>query len=360
MTASFTGGVSQAGQGDVMASFSSRGPVGLFIKPDLTAPGVQILAGMTPTPDETLLGPPGQYYQAIAGTSMSSPHVAGAAILLMDKHPSWTPGQVKSALMTTATTKVVKEDLTTPADPFDFGAGRIVVADASAAKLTFDETAENYAALAGDPLKAVNLNVPSIDAPVMPGKLVTWRTVKNVTRSKVEFSLKGIAPAGSTIKIEPSSIKVAPGKSKTFKVTITSDAPIGAQQFGQIVLKEKVKRGHKGQTLHLPVAFIHQQGIVATEPVLPAHDRPQERHHDLRCRGHQPRLRPAGGRPQVDHRLEVRHRQRRRRDEARQRRGSSRQRHARRSDARRAVPRTTRLRGLPPARHLRDHADPDR
>ncbi len=148
VTGSFTGGVSQNGQGDVMAAFSSRGPAGLFIKPDVTAPGVQILAGMTPTPDETLLGPPDQYFQAIAGTSMSSPHVAGAAILLMDKHPSWTPGQVKSSLMTTATTKVVKEDLVTPADPFDFGAGRIVVSDASGAKLTFDETAANYAALA--------------------------------------------------------------------------------------------------------------------------------------------------------------------------------------------------------------------
>ena len=262
VSASFTGGVSQNGQGDVMAAFSSRGPAGLFIKPDVTAPGVQILAGMTPTPDEIVLGPPNQLFQAIAGTSMSSPHVAGAAILLMDKHPSWTPGQVKSALMTSATTKVVKEDLTTPADPFDFGAGRIVVADASGAKLTFDESAEDYFALAGDPLAAINLNVPSINAPVMPGKVVTWRTAKNVTRSKVEFSIKGIAPAGSKIKVEPSSIKLKPGQSKSFKVTITSDAPIGTQQFGQIVLKEKVKKHHKAQTLHLPVAFIHQQGVV--------------------------------------------------------------------------------------------------
>ena len=58
---------------------------------------------------------------------MSSPHVAGAALLLKDAHPSWTPGQIKSALMTTAITDVVKEDLTTPADPFDFGSGRITV-----------------------------------------------------------------------------------------------------------------------------------------------------------------------------------------------------------------------------------------
>ena len=55
---------------------------GLFIKPDVTAPGVQILAGHTPTPESITEGPPGEYFQAIAGTSMSAPHVAGAAILV--------------------------------------------------------------------------------------------------------------------------------------------------------------------------------------------------------------------------------------------------------------------------------------
>ena len=64
----------------------------LFLKPDVTAPGVQILAGMTPTPESPVEGPPGEYFQAIAGTSMSSPHVAGAGLLLADAHPTWTPG----------------------------------------------------------------------------------------------------------------------------------------------------------------------------------------------------------------------------------------------------------------------------
>ena len=56
---------------------------------------------------------------------MSSPHIAGAARSCSALHPDWSPGQIKSALMTTATTEVVKEDAATPADPFDFGAGRI-------------------------------------------------------------------------------------------------------------------------------------------------------------------------------------------------------------------------------------------
>ena len=111
-----------------MAAFSSRGPAGNFIKPDVTAPGVQILAGQTPTPDSITGGPAGEYFMAIAGTSMSSPHVAGAAILMKAAHPNWTPGQIKSALMTTAITDVMKEDESTPADPFDIGAGRITSA----------------------------------------------------------------------------------------------------------------------------------------------------------------------------------------------------------------------------------------
>ena len=258
VTATFTAGQKQDGQGDVMAAFSSRGPAGLFLKPDVTAPGVQILAGMTPTPESIVEGPPGQYFQAIAGTSMSSPHVAGAAILLADAHPSWTPGQIKSALMTTAVEDVLKEDLTTPADPFDFGAGRIDVDDASATPLTFDETAQRYFDLGGDPLAAIHLNLPSINAPTLPGEVTTTRTVKNTTSAKLDVSLSADAPAGSTISVSPGKLKLDAGASATFTVTIASDAPLGDQQFGSIELAVKQRA-----TLHLPVAFVHEQGDVS-------------------------------------------------------------------------------------------------
>jgi len=165
VTGQFAAGQKRAGQGDVMAAFSSRGPAGLFIKPDVTAPGVQILAGDTPISESITEGPPGEYFQAIAGTSMSSPHVAGAALLVRAVHPSWTPGQVKSALMTTSITDVLKQDLATPADPFDYGAGRIDIGKSSLAPLSFDESAANYAAMSADPLHAIDLNVPSINAP---------------------------------------------------------------------------------------------------------------------------------------------------------------------------------------------------
>ncbi len=257
---SFTAGQARQGTGDVMAAFSSRGPGGPTLKPDLTAPGVQILAGHTPTPVGVTGGPPGELYQAIAGTSMSSPHVAGAALLVRALHPTWTPGQIRSALMTTATTAVVKEDLKTPADPFDLGAGRIDLSQAGSAALTFDETASNMLLLGNDPVTAVNLNIPSVDAPVLPGRLTTTRRAINVTNRPVLFEAQTTAPAGSSITVTPSRFTVPAGRAIDLKIIITSRTPTGKQNFGEIRL---VPRGaNSGPALHMPVAFVPQQGGV--------------------------------------------------------------------------------------------------
>jgi hypothetical protein len=258
VTAQFTPGVKQQGPGDVMAAFSSRGPAGGFIKPDITAPGVQILGGLTPTPDSIAGGPPGEYYQAIAGTSMSSPHIAGSAILLRALHPTWTPGQIKSALMTTATENVVKEDGTTTADPFDRGAGRVSLAPAANAGLTFDDTAANMAALTADGVNAVHLNLPSVNAPVMPGRLTTVRTAVNVTDHTQTYIVRTTAPAQTSITVTPSVFSVRPGRSARLTVHIASNAPTG-QYFGAVRL-DPVAGGLP--SLHLPVAFVPQQGAV--------------------------------------------------------------------------------------------------
>lgn len=104
---------------EMMANFSSRGPaVGTWmIKPDVSAPGVNIVSTV-----------PGGY-AAFQGTSMSSPHVAGAAALLLQKHPDWTVDEVKAALMNTA------EELIDPATgkPYPHntqGAGSIRIVEA--------------------------------------------------------------------------------------------------------------------------------------------------------------------------------------------------------------------------------------
>ncbi len=255
---SFPDAAPTAGQGDVMAAFSSRGPAGLFLKPDVTAPGVQILAGDTPISESITEGPPGELFQAIAGTSMSSPHVAGAAVLLRAARPDWTPGQIKSALMTTAIEDVLKEDLATPADPFDLGSGRIDIGASAGATLTLDETAERFVALGADPTTAIHLNIPSVNAPVMPGRITTTREVKNTSRRTERVEVVADSPAGSRITVSPERLRIPAGRTATVTITIESDAPLGVQQFGSVRLEPR-----RGPDLHLPVAFVHTQGEVA-------------------------------------------------------------------------------------------------
>ncbi len=109
-----------------MTYFSSRGPnpvVPDLIKPDITAPGLQILAGNSPT---AIGGVQGELFQAIAGTSMSSPHIAGVFALVKQAHPDWSAAEAKSAIMTSSYDKGVRDDdLVSNADPFDYGAGHV-------------------------------------------------------------------------------------------------------------------------------------------------------------------------------------------------------------------------------------------
>ena len=88
----------ETGRSGVVTSFSSGGPTAFdhLLKPDVAAPGGQILSSTLP---EFSGGSP---FEVFDGTSMSSPHVSGAAALLLQLHPGWTPGQVKSALVSTA------------------------------------------------------------------------------------------------------------------------------------------------------------------------------------------------------------------------------------------------------------------
>jgi len=153
---------------------------------------------------------------------------------------------------------VVKHDLVTPADPFDMGAGRVQVNLAANPGLTFDESAARFAALGNDPVNSVQLNLPSVNAPVMPGSLTATRTAKNVTGQSQTYRVQTTAPAGSSITVSPSSFTLAAGASATLKITIKSSAPT-AQYFGQVRL---VPSRSSLPTLHLPVAFIPQQGDV--------------------------------------------------------------------------------------------------
>jgi subtilisin family serine protease len=259
-TASWPQGARTTWQGDRVTFFSSRGPGTDWIKPDITAPGNHILAGHTPAPrDDPVLGPPGNLFQAISGTSMSSPHAAGSAALVAALHPNWTPGQIKSALMTTAKTAgVTKSDGTTPADPFDVGGGRVDLNVAGNPGLTFDESAGDYAAAAVDVLGRIDLNTPSVNAPTMPGEVSTSRVARNVSGRTLTYRVSTDDPAGTEIAVTPSSFTLAAGATIRLRIRISAPNAAPGQYFGRINLD---RRG--GSDLHLPVAFNRTQGPVS-------------------------------------------------------------------------------------------------
>jgi hypothetical protein len=260
-TARWSTGTATAVQGDVMTNFSSRGPVGDWIKPDVTAPGMEILAGTTPDPhDEAIFsGPPGEHFQAISGTSMSSPHAAGVSALVKDAHPDWTPGQIKSALMTSSVQDVLKEDGVTSTDPFDRGAGSIRANRAVNPTVTFDVTTAQYVAAAANPLGRIHVNLPSVNAPTMPGIVTTTRTMKNVSGRSQVLDVETEAPEGAGITVRPREVVVGAGGTAEIRITIDGSDLDEGQYFGQITLDPE-RRG--ATDVVIPVAFHKQQGAV--------------------------------------------------------------------------------------------------
>ncbi|OLS29236.1 MAG: Minor extracellular protease vpr precursor [Candidatus Heimdallarchaeota archaeon LC_2] len=248
-----------------MASFSSRGSDRLssdIIKPDVTAPGVNILAGNTPT---ALLGSPGELFQSISGTSMSSPHVAGLFALLKQVNPDWSAAMAKSALMTTARQDVTKEDGTTDADPFDMGAGHVDPSEKAnkgsmfEPGLAYDAGLFEYAAFTcgadlgvfspgtcaflasiGVPMDPSDLNIASIGVGELVGSQTVQRTVTSVAKESGwrTYSVSVDAPEGFEVTVSPTSFALKNGMSLTYEVTITNDgsALIGEWSFGSLRL----------------------------------------------------------------------------------------------------------------------------
>ncbi len=258
VTARWSTGTLKRVRGDVMAQFSSRGPGGDFLKPDVTAPGIQILAGHTPASIDVATGPTGQLYQAIAGTSMSSPHSTGVSALIKAAHPSWTPGQIKSALMTSSVQDVLKEN-GKRSDPFDRGAGSIRVDRAIHPTVTFDVPAAAYYASVADAGGRLDLNIPSIDANPMPGGIATTRTVKNVSGRTQIFHVRISSPRGVRISVSPSTFRLLPGRTRELTIRISASGVKDGWYFGQITL-DPVRRGATSAVL--PVVFDRTQGKV--------------------------------------------------------------------------------------------------
>lgn len=263
----------------VVAAFSSRGPNTVtpgVLKPDLIAPGVNILAAWSGS-----IGPSGiagdnrrSSFNIISGTSMSCPHVSGLAALLRSAHQDWTPAAIRSALMTTAYTVYPNGnynngilDVATgrPATPLDIGAGHVDPSKAVDPGLVYDITAADYV----DFLCAINygpaqvaalakhstadrcsanrtyavtaLNYPSfsVTLPAAGGAEKHTRTVTNVGQPGT-YKVTASAAAGGTpvsVSVEPSTLSFTKaGEKKSYTVSFAAGGkPSGTNGFGRLV-----------------------------------------------------------------------------------------------------------------------------
>jgi hypothetical protein len=199
-----------------IAPFSSRGPrIGDgAVKPDVTAPGVDIVAARSST--GSIGTPVGDNHVALSGTSMATPHVAGAAALLKQQHPGWTGAQIKAALVASAKPN--------PAlTAYDQGAGRVDVARAIAQTVTADPV-------------SVGLGLHewphSDDKPVV--KEVTYRN-SGATAVTLDVALDAKGPDGKpaaagVLSVSPAKMTVPAGGSSV--VTVTGDTRVGTLDGG--------------------------------------------------------------------------------------------------------------------------------
>nr|WP_316641413.1 S8 family serine peptidase [uncultured Roseateles sp.] len=237
----------------VMASFSSRGPNAgdsNLLKPDLTAPGVDIIAGVTADltmaeKDAVANGTltPRADFASYQGTSMSSPHIAGLGALLKQAHPTWSPAAIKSALMTTtvSTLNDGQPDMANGLLPWAQGAGHVVPNKATDPGLVYDAgptdwiryqckvnaagvttPAPNNCATLGAIDETYNLNIPSITVGAVTGTTTVTRKVTNVGGSPATYTPTYVAPTGFSVVVSPSSLSLAAGATGTFTVKLTA------------------------------------------------------------------------------------------------------------------------------------------
>lgn len=210
----------QASFGDILNSSSSRGPYTFasgILKPDITAPGTNILSSDYQSNGLALM----------TGTSMASPNVAGAAALLIAVHPNWSPAQVESALLgTTLAGSVREDDGVTPAPPLDAGAGRVQVAAAAQASLYLPLSAADFRAQdpahGGNPAK---LNRPGIESESCFGQCSFVRSVADMSGGgNWTASVQGATP-NAKITVTPAQFTLAPGAAQVLNIAVDVSDP---------------------------------------------------------------------------------------------------------------------------------------
>ena len=268
-----------AAQGDVLAGFSLIGPVLTpvpfnVIKPDIAAPGVGTLAAysnafetteglvvQSDTPDIVAFD---------SGTSMASPHIAGAAALLVQAHPDWTAAEIKSALMMTAVQGgVTKADGQTPAGIYDVGSGRVQVDNAAAAGLVLDETGGNF--FVGDPTQggdASAFNIASMQNFNCAGTCTFTRTFRNTQDHDVTWVATIGGPLASAITVAPSTFTVKVGGTVTLTLIVDSRGLLAGGSYSTASLQLTPPTPQPGyqplSDLHLPISVAVPAPGVAT------------------------------------------------------------------------------------------------
>ncbi len=254
-TASISASTQITTEAPQVATFSSRGPSlssgGGLLKPDIMAPGNDVIAAVSPANHS------GNLYDTESGTSMATPHIAGVAALVISKHPNWSPMEVKSAILTSANTldnqkKPITNDNGTPAGPLDYGSGEVDPLGALIPGLVYDSDITQWlqyscgigvhlSTSTGDVCDSVGsvtpseFNSPNIASGNLTGSLTVHRTVTNVDPIIGIYDAKVKAPAGFTVKVSPSHLILKPGASATFTVTITrTTAPLNQYAFGSL------------------------------------------------------------------------------------------------------------------------------
>lgn len=247
----------------IMAGFSSRGPNqgdSNILKPDLTAPGVDIIAGASAslTPAEHALVASGDMVPPAAnvsmqGTSMSSPHVAGLGLLMRQKYPNWTPAAIKSALMTTAY-PTLNDGLAGAQNgllPWAQGAGHVDPNKAIDPGLVYDMGKGDFIAYQckvnrpamstqdcntyGILDETYNLNLPSITVGTVVGSTTVRRSVTNVGDTNATYNASATLD-GFTVTVTPQQLVLAPGQTANFTVKLTANgAAQNVWKFGQLV-----------------------------------------------------------------------------------------------------------------------------
>lgn len=219
-----------------IAPFSSRGPSlaanGDVLKPDISAPGVSVIAAVAPPTNF------GRRWDVYSGTSMASPHIAGLAAFIKNLRPKWSPAIIKSAMMTTA------RNLKGYHSPFAQGAGNVNPRRFLDPGLAYDAGFPAWQNLITGETRPTQVNQASIAIGDLAGTERVVRRVTNVSDKIETYRAKVTGVKGVSVAVHPATIRVAPGRIRKFEVHFTATDAARFKKYATGHLTWKGSRGH--------------------------------------------------------------------------------------------------------------------